>query len=98
MNFKDFFMSGMLFVFAVICVGSLTKVVLALINRRATQAALPPQVMERLERIEQIVETTAVEVERVAEAQRFTTRVLTDRATASGLPATHAHGRVNTPH
>ncbi len=53
---------------------------------------------ERIARIEQIVETTAVEVERVSEAQRFTARVLAERSAPGGLPPSHAHGRVNTPH
>ena len=33
----------------------------------------------RLERIEQMVETTSVEVERLAEGQRFTAKLLADR-------------------
>jgi hypothetical protein len=37
---------------------------------------------ERLERIEQAVEAMAVEVERISEGQRFTTRLLTSRAAA----------------
>lgn len=37
-------------------------------------------------RIEQIVETTAVEVERVSEAQRFTAKVLAERSAPGGLP------------
>jgi hypothetical protein len=35
---------------------------------------------ERLKRIEQIVDATAVEVERIAEAQRFQSRLLADKA------------------
>ena len=34
----------------------------------------------RLERLEQLAEITAVEVERVAEGQRFTTKVLVERS------------------
>lgn len=34
----------------------------------------------RLERMEQAIEAIAVEVERISEAQRFTTRLLSDRA------------------
>ena len=36
----------------------------------------------RLERIEQAVEAMAVEIERISEGQRFTTRLLTNRAPA----------------
>ncbi len=37
---------------------------------------------ERLERIEQAVEAMAVEIERISEGQRFTTRLLSNRADA----------------
>jgi hypothetical protein len=37
---------------------------------------------ERLERIEQAVEAMAVEIERISEGQRFTTRLLSSRAEA----------------
>lgn len=43
---------------------------------------------QRLARIEAAIETVAVEVERISEAQRFTTRLLTDRA-AVAAPAAH---------
>lgn len=42
-------------------------------------------VSARLERIEQAVETVAVEVERVAEAQRFATRLLAERHGIDGV-------------
>ena len=40
----------------------------------------------RLERIEQAIDTVAVEVERISEAQRFTTKLLAERA-ESGMRA-----------
>ncbi|MGH7668307.1 MAG: hypothetical protein ACRENQ_02340 [Gemmatimonadaceae bacterium] len=98
MDFRDFLFSILIFSFSVICVVSLTKIVLAFINRKAVHAQLPAEVSQRIERIEQIVETTAVEVERVSEAQRFTAKVLSERAAPGGLPASQAHGRVVTPH
>jgi hypothetical protein len=88
----------LLFSFLVICVGSLTKIILAFINRKSVQARLPAEFMERMERIEQIVETTAVEVERVSEAQRFTARVLAERGAGQAPPAGQVAGRVITPH
>ena len=39
-----------------------------------------PDMMLRLDRMEQAIEAMAVEVERVAEAQRFTTRLLSERS------------------
>jgi hypothetical protein len=47
-------------------------------------AALPREIAERMNRVEQIVESTAIEVERIGEGQRFMTRVLTEN-TAHGL-------------
>ena len=54
---------------------------------------------QRLERIEQIVETMAIEVERISEAQRFTTKLLAERR-PDELPTPRAREaeRVTTPH
>lgn len=41
---------------------------------------------ERLARIEAAVESIAIEVERISEAQRFTTRLLSERA-SSAIPS-----------
>lgn len=43
-------------------------------------------VVARLERMEQAIDAIAVEVERISEAQRFTTRLLSEKAGAPGLP------------
>lgn len=45
--------------------------------------ALAPDAQARLERMEQAIESIAVEVERIAEGQRFTTRLLAERAAAA---------------
>jgi pilus assembly protein TadC len=39
-----------------------------------------PDVTARLERMEQAIDSIAVEVERIAEGQRFTAKLLADRA------------------
>lgn len=44
------------------------------------QSALPGDVAGRLERIEHAVDAVALEVERIAEGQRFTTKLLSERA------------------
>lgn len=46
------------------------------------RSALPRGTDERLERIEQAVDAIALEMERVSEGQRFTTRLLAERAAA----------------
>jgi len=51
------------------------------------------------ERLEQAVEAIAIEVERISEGQRFTTKLLAERkdATPESEPR-HASGRIITPH
>ena len=45
----------------------------------------------RLERIEQAIDAMAVEVERIAEGQRFVTKLLSDRGQERvGIPASHS--------
>lgn len=58
-------------------------------ERDSKQQRLSPDLAVRLERIEQAVDAIAIEVERISEGQRFTTRLLTDRTGAEplGLPA-----------
>jgi hypothetical protein len=43
------------------------------------RASLDPEESPRLQRIEQAIESIALEVERIGEAQRFTTKLLADR-------------------
>ena len=48
------------------------------IDTEAKNPRIPPEVMARLDRIEQAVDAVAVEVERISEGQRFTTRLLSE--------------------
>jgi hypothetical protein len=71
--------AGMLMI-VVLAIG--IPLVRALTKRWETQAQLPkvpPDVADRLARMEQAIDTIAVEVERISEGQRFTTRLLSDR-------------------
>lgn len=47
---------------------------------RASVKSIPDDVQARLERMEQAIDTIAEQVERVAEGQRFTTKLLAERA------------------
>jgi hypothetical protein len=53
-------------------------------------AQIPSDVSARLERMEQAIDSIAVEVERISEGQRFTTKLLSERvapvAPALGSP------------
>jgi hypothetical protein len=46
-------------------------------------ARIPSDVSARLERMEQAIDSIAVEVERISEGQRFTTKLLSERSGAS---------------
>ena len=80
--------------------GSLTRIILTMVNRRK---AIPKDgshvslddVAQRLGRIEQAVDATAVEVERISEAQRFTTKLLVEKGHQA--PADSSR-KVVTPH
>ncbi len=49
-------------------------------ERESLQPRVPAEVNARLERIEQAVEAVAIEVERISEGQRFTTKLLSERS------------------
>jgi hypothetical protein len=81
---------------AVVAAGGLVIGVLATWWLRAKQLDLAERgvvtdasrtgIEARLVRIEQIVESTAVEVERIAEAQRFTAKLLAEQQPPRSLP------------
>lgn len=50
------------------------------IERRDDAPRMPNDVAQRLQAIEQAVESVAIEVERISEGQRFTSKLLADRA------------------
>ena len=80
--------------------GSITKIVLAVVNRRRSvaSAAVPAleEIAQRLGRMEQALDATAIEVERISEAQRFTTKLLVERGHQA--PIENARARIVTPH
>jgi hypothetical protein len=79
--------------------GSITKIILSIVNRKRTLPdgtnATLTEIAQRLGRLEQAVDATAVEVERISEAQRFTTKLLVDK----GKPGQELpKSRAVTPH
>ena len=48
-------------------------------QRDVMNAVRDPELLARVSRVEQIVEATAIEIERISEGQRFTTRLLSER-------------------
>jgi hypothetical protein len=74
-----------------------TRIVLTWIRRPRGTTALPPELIERLERIERAVDATALEVERIGEGQRFLTRALGERSMPEPSRV-EPPGRIITPH
>jgi hypothetical protein len=52
-------------------------------QRDALGAGRDPELLARMARIEQIVEATSIEIERISEGQRFTTRLLSEKTVES---------------
>jgi hypothetical protein len=48
-------------------------------QRETLGSGRDPELMARVARVEQIVESTAIEIERISEGQRFTTRLLSEK-------------------
>ncbi len=53
------------------------------VEQGARRVELPPETTARFERMEQAIDAIAVEVERISEAQRFTTKLLAERGSAA---------------
>ena len=51
-------------------------------EREPREPSVPPELQSRLERMEQALDSIAVEVERISEGQRFTTKLLAERSKA----------------
>ena len=68
-------------------------------DRRSFPSAVTGDTTARLERIEQAIDAISLEVERISEGQRFTTKLLADRAQAQSLGKPEpSRARVITPH
>lgn len=69
------------------------------VERRGSTPNLPPEVTQRLSAIEHAVDAVAIEVERISEGQRFTSKLLSDRqsAPADEFAVSGAHARLDRP-
>ncbi len=85
---EDILIPAMFFVTVIVCVIGWPLV--QAVKRRAERASsLSPDAAEqnaRLTRIEAAIESVAIEVERISEGQRFTTKLLSDRVGAALAP------------
>jgi hypothetical protein len=65
----------------------LTRAHMRQIELRRSSGGISPDVSARLERMEQAMDAIAVEVERIAEGQRFVTKLLAERSNSGGTLA-----------
>lgn len=75
-------------VFAIIVGFPIARAFARWIDRRGQEPRLPADIATQINQIAQSVDAMAIEVERISEGQRFTTRLLADQqASRGGLPA-----------
>lgn len=67
------------------------------IEANTSPRKVPSDVDARLQRMETAIDAIAVEVERIAEGQRFTTRLLSERAGAGAPVPEPSAGRASLP-
>jgi hypothetical protein len=74
-------------VIVVVTASALATVAVLSFKAMVRTRRLPPPVQldDRLEHLQQSVDAIAVEVERIAEAQRFSAKLLSERGEGSGL-------------
>lgn len=62
------------------------------IDRTPDTQAVPPELAAQIERMEHAIDSIAIEVERISEGQRFTTRLLAERNNAPASGVSSAQG------
>ncbi len=78
--------AGILFIPLCLGVWFWGKGYLRKVEHQTSQPAISPDILLRLERMEQGIDAIAVEVERISEGQRFTTKLLSERGAPAALP------------
>ena len=84
MGFSPFIVPVVLFIcMAATAVGlPVAKAYARRLDRGPSEPSVPPELQSRLERMEQALDSIAIEVERISEGQRFTTKLLAERSKA----------------
>ena len=92
----------LVFFAGITAMGCLTGIIITMLRRRGKQALPSPEVLgalrdvsDQLQRLDGAMDAVAVEIERISEAQRFTTRLLAERA---GPPALTDQGQRRRDH
>lgn len=93
---EDMLNSILFFLFFSGALYAVFRVVSQVIARKRAPEVRTAELEQRLAHIEQIVESTAIEVERISEGNRFVAKLLAERHAEQALPRPSA--RVVTPH
>ena len=82
MGFSPFIVPVVLFIcMAATAIGlPVAKAYARRLDRGPSEPSFPPELQSRLERMEQALDSIAIEVERISEGQRFTTKLLAERS------------------
>ena len=82
MGFSPFIVPVVLFIcIAATAIGlPVAKAYARRLDRGPSEPSVPPELQSRLERMEQALDSIAIEVERISEGQRFTTKLLAERS------------------
>jgi hypothetical protein len=75
-------LGGMAMIIAIVVGRPLVSAWATKLENESKRPAIPAEVATRLERMEQSIDAIAVEVERISEGQRFTTKLLAESANA----------------
>jgi hypothetical protein len=93
------------FVAGIVAIGCFTGIMVTWLKLRSRKAAGGPDVLnrldelgERMNRLDHAVEAVAVEVERISEGQRFTTKLLAERPASQVIGDRARAGGPITPH
>ena len=97
----EMFQEMLVFIGLMATLGCFTKVLLTVIGRIKRPELPRPDMSafaQQLERLQQTVDSTALEVERIGEAQRFLTRTLAQPGTPSHRELSGGTSKTTTPH
>ena len=78
--------SGMLMIVSIVIGLPMVRAWTKRLENESKRPGIPPEITSRMERMEQSLDAIAVEVERISEGQRFTTKLLAE-STHTPLPA-----------
>lgn len=96
--------TGMIFVAGIVGMGCATAIVQEWIKHRRPKTdsreltGKLDELAERMARIENATDAVAIEVERISEGQRFTTKLLAERGERAGQLADRGRPGSTTPH